>query len=121
MRTRRGRSKYSFSCLIIDIALLSNGNSFVRPYPPVRFPPPPPPYTTIKPSAIKFPSRNRIERVNTNNNYTEFLKRSEKFQLNGENFAAIVCENRYLCELGLAAVDEKNATRSAHTLYKTLW
>lgn len=74
----------------------------------------------MKPSSIKFPNRNRIERINTNN-YTAFLKRSEEFQLKGDNFGAIVCNNRYLCELGSAAVDEKNASRSAHTLYKILW
>lgn len=116
MRIRRGRSKYLFSCLIIVIVLL-NGNFFVRPYPPAKFPPP---YTTAQPSSIKFPSQIRIERINTNN-YTTFLKRSEEFQLKGDNFAAVVCSNRYLCELGSAAVDEKNASRSAHTLYKTLW
>lgn len=74
----------------------------------------------MKPSSIKFPNRNRIERINAHN-YTAFLKRSEEFQLNGDSVAAMVCENRYLCELGSAAVDEKNATRSAHTLFKTLW
>lgn len=74
----------------------------------------------MKPSSIKFPSRNRIERIHSHN-YTVFLRRSEEYKSNEDNFAAVVCENRYLCELGSAAVDEQNATQSSHTLYKTLW
>lgn len=92
---------------------------FIRPYPPVRFPSP---YSTRLPSKVNIPTRNRIERFSVNKlNHMAFLERSKAFRKNDNILASIVCENRYLCELGSIAVDEENATKSAHTLYKALW
>lgn len=92
---------------------------------PIQYPAP---YTTRYPPNMSYPirnrndNRNRFERVSINKlNYTEFLEKSKKLRQSGSSFEAVICENRYLCELGSVAVDEKNATKSAHTLYKSLW
>lgn len=93
--------------------------------PPVLYPIPSAPYfgpTTQTPFNI-YGSRNRIQRLTSHDKpkYLAFLEKSKELYRIGSVSAANSCAKRYLCELGLVAVNEKNATQSADTLYKALW
>lgn len=78
--------------------------------------------STTQPPLNIYAGRNRIERLtHDKRKYLVHLERSKELQRIGSMSAANSCEKRYLCELGLMAVDEKNATQSANTLYKALW
>lgn len=87
----------------------------------------PTPYTNYPKTTHKSPSniysgRNRFERLTPDKRkYLSFLEKSKILRRVGSHSAANSCESRHLCELGIAAVIEKSATKSAHTLYKALW
>lgn len=69
-----------------------------------------------------YSGRNRIQRLtHDKRKYLAYLGKSRELHRIGSVSEANRCENRYLCELGLLAVNEKNATQSANTLYKALW
>lgn len=95
-----------------------------RPYTPVLYPMQSALYlrpTTQTPLNI-YAGRNRIQRLtHDKRKYLAYLEKSKELHRIGSVSAANSCENRYLCELGLVAVNEKNATQSANTLYKALW
>ncbi|XP_055323800.1 uncharacterized protein LOC129578754 isoform X2 [Sitodiplosis mosellana] len=102
--------------------VLVNANS-TSPYSPTFFPKPPF-YLTVtpKPPVNIYTGRNQFERLtHEKQKYLSFLERSKELRQIGSHSGANSCENRYLCELGIVAVNEENASKSAHTLYKALW
>lgn len=71
---------------------------------------------------VKTAGKKRIERItHEKRKYLPFLEKSKHLRSIGSHSGANSCENRHLCELGLVAVNEKNPSNSAHTLYKALW
>lgn len=92
--------------------------------PPLLYPLPSTSY--LRPTAQTplniYNNRNRIQRLtNDKQKYLAYLEKSKELHRIGSVIAAQHCANRYLCELGLVAVNEKDATQSANTLYKALW
>lgn len=93
-----------------------------RPYPPLIYPTP---YAYLKPTQRPFSiyaSRSRIQRLTADKRkYLSFLEKSKKLRSVGSHSGANSCESRYLCELGLVAVNDESDPQSAQTLYKALW
>lgn len=111
---------------------------FFRPYPPPPYMPPRPPILPPlppnrpplsplpRPPSIRYPpTSNRLHRVFTERDFLflkDFLKRIKRAQNKAEfmtKFAA--CEQRYICEMALLAVDLDAEKNSSRTLYKILW
>lgn len=121
--------KLQYSIHLINVYFLFNKICLTMdiehsPYPPVLYPIPSAPYLrpTMQTPLNIFTGRNRIQRLtHDKRKYLAYLERSKELHRIGSVLAANSCENRYLCELGLVAVNEKNATKSANTLYTALW
>lgn len=126
----RGECKFHIVSLFLSLLLkelrISHAYSLIlyvcRPYSPTIYPTPYYLKATQKPPLNIYAGRNRFERLtHEKQKYLLFLERSKELRQIGSHSGANSCENRYLCELGTVAVDEKNASKSAHTLYKALW
>lgn len=90
--------------------------------------PPSPPLQPRPPvsNAVRYPpSGNRFYRVFTERDFValkEFLKAMKEEQKKSGFFTkSKLCEERYICEMALLAVDLEREKNSSRTLYKILW
>lgn len=98
---------------------------YPTPFLPAYRPPSYPSYMAPRPTkTAAFPyTLNKDEEVPAEQpaDMAEFMDTSRKLRDSGQIVMAVLCENRHLCEMGLAAVKEKDPNKSAHTIYKSLW
>lgn len=74
------------------------------------------------PRPVNYYAKNGFERIiHERRKYVPYLDKANHLRNIGSHSGANSCEKRHLCELGLVAVNEKNPSKSAHTMYKALW